>query len=61
MSQTSLYLKKITPVLKWAGGKTQILDIIKRKLPDSYNHYYEPFIGGASVLFDIMPENAQNR
>ena len=46
------------PFIKWVGGKRQLLDKIKESLPDSYNHYYEPFIGGGAVLFGIAPENA---
>ena len=47
--------RKMTPVLKWAGGKTQLLEEIAGKMPAEYNNYYEPFIGGAAVLFGIFP------
>lgn len=50
--------EKLAPVLKWAGGKTQILDIILSKMPQVYNKYHEPFLGGASVLFGIKPKQA---
>ena len=50
--------KKMTPVLKWAGGKTQLLEHITENMPDTYNNYYEPFIGGAAVLFGISPLQA---
>ena len=46
------------PIIKWPGGKTQLLDKIKEKLPESFNTYYEPFLGGAAVLFDLNPTNA---
>ena len=49
---------KMTPVLKWAGGKTQLLQHILSAMPDSYNRYYEPFVGGGSVFLAIAPENA---
>ena len=39
------------PVLKWAGGKTQLLDAISARMPTVYNDYYEPFIGGGSDRF----------
>ena len=42
----------MSPVLKWAGGKTQLLDAITERLPLSYDTYYEPFIGGAALLLD---------
>lgn len=48
-------LEKMSPVLKWAGGKTQLLEQIAAKMPSEYNHYYEPFIGSAAVLFGISP------
>lgn len=50
--------RKMSPVLKWAGGKTQLLDHIADCMPTNYNNYYEPFIGGASVLFGISPGQA---
>lgn len=45
-------------VLKWAGGKTQLLDAISARMPTVYNDYYEPFIGGGSVLLFLRPEKA---
>jgi DNA adenine methylase len=41
------------PFMKWVGGKTQILDVIKTKIPSSMNNYHEIFLGGASVLLMI--------
>ena len=46
------------PIIKWVGGKHQLLDKIKEKMPEEYNIYYEPFLGGAAVLFDLNPTNA---
>lgn len=48
----------MAPVLKWAGGKTQLLEQIIDRMPSEYNSYYEPFIGGAAVLFGISPAKA---
>lgn len=48
----------MTPVLKWAGGKTQILEQIKENMPSEYNNYYEPFIGGGAVLLNVSPLQA---
>lgn len=53
-----LPITKMTPVLKWAGGKTQILEPIAERIPSEYNRYFEPFLGGASVLFRFAPEQA---
>jgi DNA adenine methylase len=41
------------PLLKWAGGKRQLLDAIFRRLPDKINTYYEPFVGGGAVFFAL--------
>lgn len=49
---------KMSPVLKWAGGKTQLLNSITQMMPKTYNRYFEPFIGGGSVLFSIAPTEA---
>ena len=46
------------PVIKWAGGKTQLLKEIKARMPKEYNHYYEIFFGGGALYFDIMPKKA---
>ena len=50
--------RKKSPVLKWAGGKTQLLDAIISNLPAKYNNYYEPFLGGGAVLLAISPQRA---
>lgn len=46
------------PVLKWAGGKQALADRLVRFFPDRFQTYYEPFIGGASVLLSLQPEKA---
>lgn len=48
----------IVPFVKWAGGKRQILSQIKERMPRKYNRYYEPFVGGGAVLFELLPQNA---
>ena len=48
----------ISPFVKWAGGKRQLLDKISERIPKTYNKYYEPFIGGGAVLFHFLPEQA---
>ena len=46
------------PILKWAGGKTQMLGDLLPKVPTSYGRYIEPFIGGGAMFFALHPENA---
>lgn len=46
------------PVLKWAGGKTQLLPEIIARLPRSYNRYHEPFVGSGAVFFALAPGNS---
>lgn len=49
---------KIYPFLKWAGGKRQLLDEIKLRMPKNFNAYFEPFIGGGALFFELQPSNA---
>lgn len=44
---------RLSPILKWAGGKEQELKYIHPCLPKKINNYYEPFIGGGAVYFSI--------
>ncbi len=50
------------PIVKWVGGKHQLLDKIKERLPINFNkhsyqtYYYEPFFGGGAVLLDLKPD-----
>ena len=46
------------PFVKWAGGKRQIIDKLKSLVPEEYNTYYEPFVGGGALLFELSPRNA---
>ena len=50
--------RKLSPVLKWAGGKTQLLERIAENMPPRYNRYFEPFVGGGAVLFGLSPARA---
>lgn len=49
---------KIKPVLKWVGGKTQLLEEIKNRLPKQFNNYFEVFVGGGAVCFNLAFKNA---
>ena len=48
----------IAPFVKWAGGKRQLIPQIRERMPEKYNDYYEPFVGGGAVIFDLLPANA---
>lgn len=47
-----------TPILKWAGGKTQLLSEIVDRMPKSYNQYIEPFLGGGALFFKLNAPKA---
>ena len=46
------------PFVKWAGGKRQIIDKLKEYAPDEFDTYYEPFVGGGALLFELSPKKA---
>ncbi len=47
----------LQPVVKWAGGKRQLLKNIIPLVP-AFNKYFEPFVGGAALLFALHPQKA---
>lgn len=48
----------LLPLLKWVGGKRQLLPELTAKMPRTFNTYFEPFIGGGAMLFELHPEKA---
>ena len=46
------------PLIKWPGGKSSELEIIKRHMPEKYDRYVEPFLGGGALFFDLAPEKS---
>lgn len=46
------------PLLKWAGGKTQMIPNLIDAMPKSFNNYIEPFIGGGALFFHLSPNSA---
>ena len=53
--------RKAKPFLKWAGGKTQLIESIRNALPDNFADinnvtYIEPFVGGGAILFWILQQ-----
>lgn len=53
-------IKKVTlqPFTKWTGGKRQLLPVIRELMPKTYNRYFEPFVGGGALFFDLAPKDA---
>jgi len=49
---------KAKPIIKWAGGKTQLLEELRQRAPQNFNRYIEPFIGGGALFFDFAPDQA---
>ena len=48
----------IAPVLKWVGGKRQLISDIEPLIPKKISTYVEPFVGGGAVLFHLQPKKA---
>ena len=46
----------VEPILKWAGGKRQLLPEITGRFPVEFERYHEPFVGGGAVYFHLEPE-----
>jgi len=55
MALTVNYDAMASPILKWAGGKGQLLDELYARFPESYDRYHEPFFGGGALFFDLEP------
>lgn len=50
--------KLVAPVLKWVGGKRQLLETFRPLLPKRITTYCEPFVGGGALLFALQPNTA---
>ncbi|MHB8163092.1 MAG: DNA adenine methylase, partial [Methanoregula sp.] len=51
----------ITPLIKWAGGKRQLLDKLGERLPSNWGTYFEPFIGGGALLVKLHNERRADK
>lgn len=45
------------PIVKWVGGKRQLMFELLKNMPETYNRYFEPFIGGGALFFELQPQN----
>ncbi len=51
-------MSPVKPILKWAGGKTQMLSQLLPRVPERYGTYIEPFFGGGALFFALRPQSA---
>ena len=49
---------EVRPILKWAGGKTQLLPELLSRIPRHFTRYVEPFFGGGALFFALQPDRA---
>jgi len=54
----TMSIKKARPFIKWVGGKRQLLDVIKKHIPKDFERYFEPFVGGGALFFEIQKEKS---
>jgi DNA adenine methylase len=52
--QRQASLSTVRPLLKWAGGKRQLLPVLAEHYPPSFSRYVEPFVGSGAVFFDLL-------
>jgi len=52
----NINISKIQPFVKWVGGKRGLLSQILPLLPNKFNNYFEPFIGGGALFFELQKE-----
>lgn len=61
-AKSELKNELVKPFLKWAGGKRQLQNVLRANLPSQWDmnlkSYFEPFIGGGAMLFDLQPPQA---
>ncbi len=50
-------MSNFCPVIKWSGSKRSQSDTIVSFMPEKFNCYFEPFIGGGSILYSLEPQN----
>jgi len=58
IEETEIYHYRKQPFLKWPGGKRALLKHILPLMPKEYSRYFEPFAGGAALLFNLCPLTA---
>src|SRR5687767_3427134 len=51
-------IDKPSPFLKWVGGKRSIIEELKKRIPSKFGDYFESFVGGGALFFEIQPQKA---
>ena len=46
--------------MKWAGGKSRLLEELRSRAPKTYVRYFEPFVGSGAVFFDLVSNGHLN-
>ena len=46
--------ESVKPIVRWAGGKTKLLGDLIARMPSSFRHYVEPFVGGGSLFWKLF-------
>ena len=52
--QLQKYVQEPRPFVKWAVGKRQLLDELQKNFPKKFDTYFEPFLGGGAVMFNLL-------
>ncbi|MCH2402696.1 MAG: DNA adenine methylase [Candidatus Nitrosopelagicus sp.] len=55
--QIQLHSYNPKPFVKWAGGKRQLLPELVRNYPEKFDTYFEPFLGGGAVMFNLLSKH----
>lgn len=58
IKQDEQFNNETYPIVKWVGGKRQLIFELIKNMPKCYNRYFEPFIGGGALFFELQPDNA---
>lgn len=58
LAAATRFRRRATPFVKWAGGKGQLLDQLEPLLPDRFDAYLEPFLGGGAFYLALEPARA---
>ncbi len=53
IEQKSLFPLYVKPFIKWVGGKRQLLNDLINNIPLNFNSYFEPFVGGGALFFEL--------